>query len=290
MGRRKSSGEKKEKRSPVKLSAIPRKHAGKVTDPWAIMERLIKEMSEEDPARFGHLENCKLKLWWTKDWKADPDGIVVGAQVCKASEVDRILVEESNGESPDIFIKLPKSQWEFLGELEKEHRIFRELCRIRPAKDVNGEQKRDTKERLLWRIGRFPIQAFPEEIKRFGAERVIGHWAMIAAAVETAARPLLPAFDKAEAEDAAKPDGWKRLSIQRLELPAAVEQYVADAGCKTIGQLSKHMADHGEFWDKDMKVGGQNKPRNFRAAIEDGFAEFWATHPEYAAAPEKKAE
>ena len=65
MGRKKGSGEKKEKRSPVKLAAIPRKHAGKVTEPWTILERLIGEMAESNPVRFGHLESCKLKLWWT---------------------------------------------------------------------------------------------------------------------------------------------------------------------------------------------------------------------------------
>jgi hypothetical protein len=282
MGRRKKNGEKKEKRSPVKLAAIPRKHAGKVTEPWAILESLIVSMTKANPVRFGHLENCRLKLWWTKDWKADPDGIVVGAQVCKANEVDRILVEENNGESPDIFIKLPQTQWPHLDDTEKEHRLFHELCHVRPALDANGNQKRDTKERLLWRLGRHPITCFPKEIDRFGAERVIGHNALIAASVEVAARPLLKKFDEAEATDAAKPDGWKRLAISRLDLPPPVEQYIMDAGIKTIGQLSKHQADHGEFWDKDITVGGTRKPANFRAKIEDAFAEFWATHPEYA--------
>lgn len=283
MGRKKGSGEKKEKRSPVKLSAIPRKHAGKITEPWTILERLIGEMANANPMRFAHLENCKLKLWWTKDWKADPDGIVVGAQVGKASEVDRILVEESNGESPDIFIKLPKDQWPHLDDTEKEHRLFHELCHVRPALDGNGNQKRDTKERLLWRLGRHPIACFPEEIERFGTDRVIGHNSAIAASVETAARPMLAAFDAAEAKAKGGKEAWRSFPLSQLGLPPAVENYVDGAGMKTIGSLSSFQEKHGDFWDKDLTVGGERKPAGFRGKVDSAFADFWAEHPEFCA-------
>lgn len=282
MARKRSSGEKKEKRTPVRLSPIPRKHAGKITEPWATLERIVTEMAESNPVRFGHLEDCKVRLLWTKDWKADADGIVVGAQVCKANEVDRILVEESNGESPDIFIKLPKDQWPHLDATEKDHRLYHELCHIRPARDSNGEQKRDTKERLLWRLGRHPIACFPEEIDRFGVERVIGHNAAIQAAAETAVRPMTKLFDAAEEKASDKGD-WRRKSITALEMPPNVEIYVSNAGIKTVGALSDHMARHGDFWDKELKVGGERKPPNFRIKIEEAFADFWAEHPEYAA-------
>lgn len=272
----------KEKKSPMKLSAIPRTHQGKTTEPWLLLDRLVKEMSESEPKRFGHLVHCRIKLWWTRDWKADADGVIVGAQVCKATELMRLLVEESDGkDSPDIFILLPREQWKHLDDTEKEHRVFHELCHIRPSLDTTGQQKRDAKDHLLWRIGRHPIACFPEELKRFGQVRVLGHNDAIAAVAEVAVRPLLKAFDAAEAADAKKPDGWMRLGIQRLELPPAVEQYLVDAGHKTIGSLHRWMAEKAQFWDGDMKVGGTRKPPRFRERVEDAFRDFWAEHPEF---------
>ncbi len=279
MGRPKGSGEKKEKKSPVKLSPIPRVHNGKVTEPWRLLEYLVKELVPNK--RFAHLKDCRIGLLWMRDAKADADGVMIGAAVCLASELDRILLEEAGADGRDIFIKLPREQWNHLTEDEKTFRTFHELCHIRPKLDANGKQKFDVKDRPLWRLGRHPIAAFPEEVERFGVDRVIDHNGAILKSAETAARPLLAIAEQAEEADAKKPDGWKRLGIVRLDMPPAVEQYVIDAGCKTIGALTKHMGDHGEFWDRDLTVGGQRKPPNFRTKIEDAFSEFWATHPEY---------
>lgn len=297
MGRKKGTGEKKTKKTPTKLEPIRRINAGKVTEPWKLMESLRDEMAKSNADRFGHLPSCRLRMFWCKDWKADPDGIIVGAAVCKASELDRILVEEDGrgekerGETPDVFVKLPKSQWPHLADEEKRHRLFHELCHIRPALDANGKQKMDAKDRPLWRLGRHPIVAFPEEIQEFGIERVIGHNEAIKFAKDSADRPLLAVAEKKEAERAAenapddgdttKPDAWKRWQIARFELPPLVEQFVVEAGIKTIGALQRWIADHGDFWDRDMEVSGMRKPPNFRARIEEANAAFWEAHPEF---------
>lgn len=293
MGRKKSLGEKLEKKTPTKLAPISPN-----TEPWKVLKATIKEMVAEDETRFGHLQNCKLRLFWAKDWKADADGIVIGAQVCKANEIDRLLVEggEGKGESPDIFIKLPKVQWPKLDQDEKTHRLYHELCHIRPALDTAGNQKRDSLDRPLWRLGRHPITAFHEEIKRFGVDRVLGHNGRIVELIATIDRPLLAAMEKANAaEDAADEsaaaagsktvatdaDGWKRMAITELQLPPAVESYVIAAGYRRIGKFSEYMADKADFWDRDLKVGGQRKPPRFREAIEEAFLGFWRDHPEY---------
>ncbi len=285
MAQRKNSGEKKAKKTPVRLSPIPRKHGGRVTEPWETLERLVAEMAAADERRFGHLQNCKIRLYWVKDWKADADGIAVGSQVRKANELDRLLVEDGKGETPDIFVKLPRDQWQYLDQTERDHRLYHELCHIRPVVDSNGQQKRDTKDRLLWRLGRHPIAAFPEEIARFGVERVLGHNAAIVRAAETAARPMMKAFDAAEEKARANGDGqkdaWRRWGIARLGLDPVVEGYVAKAGFATIGALSAFMATHGDFWDRDVKVGGESRPRNLRAKVEAAYGQFWQTHPEF---------
>ena len=185
--------EKKEKRTPIKVRPILRKSGGKICEPWAILERLLEENI------FQPIRNCRVRLFWQKDWKVDPDGIANGAMVCKASEIDRNLVEEASGECIDVIVKLPEKQWPKLSDKEKERRLFHELCHVHPAKDSNGEQKQDEKGRPLWRLGRHPVATFHEELARYGAEMVIGSNQAVLDAMRAADEPLL-----AEAEKAAK--------------------------------------------------------------------------------------
>lgn len=279
MGRKRQSGEKPEKKTPIKIRMIPRKHAGKITEPWVIMEKMIAEK----PC-FGQLQCCKPRLVWAKDWKADVDGIATGAQVSKASELDRNLSEESAGETVDVFIKLPEQAWPTLDEIEKRHRIFHELCHIRPACNAKGEQKRDAKDRLLWRMRRHPITAFHEEIEEFGIERVIGHNGKVLESISHAERPMERLFDQAEARAtaagrndngqqlAATPgdpdtdDSWKKMSLAAAAFKANHQDALEAAGIQTLGELQEKMNRHGGFWCKELGINGR-----FKEPIEDCF-------------------
>ncbi|MBN2579129.1 MAG: hypothetical protein JXB10_09075 [Pirellulales bacterium] len=280
MGRKRKNEnvEAKEKKSPIKVKPIPRMHAGKVTEPWRIMERLIAECTE-----FAHLKVAKIKLWWQRDWKADVDGIATGAQVCKASEIDRNLAEESSGETVDLFIKLPEVQWPTLDDAEKEHRLYHELLHIMSAKDFNGNQKRDSKDRLLWRLRKHPIQAFHEEIERYGADKVIGHNAAIVASIAHAERPMEKIFDRAEEGDSQgdkkTPDtnGWRKVRIDSIGLSTRYRKAFEEAGIKTLGKASDIQQKHGDFWQREISGLGDKG----REEYEDRMATFWGEHPEY---------
>jgi hypothetical protein len=268
MGRRRSTGERPEKKLPLKVKLIPRKHAGKVTEPWSIMERLISEC-----ANLEHLKAAKIRLWWQKDWKPDADNIATGAQVCKASEIDRNLVEDTGGESPDIFIKLPQLQWPSLDDVEKEHRIFHELCHVKAAKDANGKQKRDAKDRLLWRLGRHPIAAFHEEVDRYGVDRVVGHNSAVIDSIRLADRPMEKLFDQAEKSGdekkpaavkgkASGPAEWRNWVIGVLGqhgLPAGKVKLLEAAFDDRLGKLMDSLAhvDTPSFWYRDIKGLGE---------------------------------
>jgi hypothetical protein len=259
MGRkRKEQGQKEPKRTPTKVQAIPRKSGGKLTEPWAILERLLA-----DHAAFQQIRHCRVKLWWQKDPKVDADGIATGATVCKANEIDRNLSEESaGGESLDIFIKLARDAWQHYPEKKKEQVIFHELCHVHPARDGNGEQKQDTKGRLLWRIGRHPISTFHEELSEYGAEAVIGNNQAVLDAMRAASAPLL-----AEAEKNAK----AREAIQRLTpkqraesvgalpgITSAVIDMLNTANIGTLGELHAALIDDPEWWFKKVKgLGGE---------------------------------
>ena len=99
MGRKKSR-DATEKKTPVKIRQIERKHAGKVQEPWRILERLIGEVEA-----FGCLEPAKWVLLWRKDWKPDVDQVVTCAQVKRASEIDRTLA------GFDLALMLPELAW-----------------------------------------------------------------------------------------------------------------------------------------------------------------------------------
>lgn len=270
MGRKKSSGEKQEKKTAVKLRAIPRKHAGKITEPWAIMERLVAECEF-----FAHLKIAKIKLWWQKDWKVDVDGIATGAQCSKANERDRILAEEATGETVDLFINLPETQWVTLDDREKERRIFHELCHFKPANDANGRQKQDSKDRLLWRMGRHPITAFPEEIDRFGVDDVLGANAKIVEAIRHAERPMEKLFEEAEKSASGKKPGtpdnaeWRKCRVAVAGFTEKQVDALEAAGLLTLGELQDAMNRHGEWWAKTTGVSGR-----MRQKIEDAFNDY----------------
>ena len=267
MARRKNdTGEKQDKKMPIKIRPIARKHAGIITEPYAIMERLIGECEF-----FKHLKVAKIKLWWQKDWKADVDGIATGAMICKATEIDRNLSEESGGETVDLFIKLPESQWPTLDETEKEHRLFHELLHIMPSNNANGNQKTDSKDRLIWRLRKHPIPAFYEEIDRYGNERVIGHNNKIIESIAHADRPMEKIFD--DAEKTTKPTGkkdWRKIKIDQIGLKDSDARKLIDSGILTAGELQDEMRENGTWWNRKIKgIGDAAKER-----IEDIFNKF----------------
>ena len=175
----------------------------------------------------------------------------------KASERERLLAEEAD-EKLDLMILLPEETWGFLDDTEKEHRIYHELCHFAPAKDSNGDQKQDTRERPLWRLKRHPIVAFPSEVKRYGIDRVVGHNAAIMESIRHADRPMEKLFDAAEAKAAG--NGLSAdIRLLRLEdcdkFTAKAAEALTLAGIATVGALQDAMRDKPEYWAKDNGVG-----------------------------------
>jgi len=267
MGRRKKSadGTKEPKKTPVKLRAIPRKHAGKITEPWAIMERLIEEVEE-----FHALKPATFVLLWRKDWKPDVDKVVTAAQIRRASEIDRTLA------GYDLAMMLPETAWKGWEDTDKEWRIFHELCHVRPVLDTEDNQVRDEKDRLQWRLRKHPITAFPAEIDRYGLERVLGSSERMLKAVEDADRPLIAAMEQAGATGGSDPADWRKLPIDKLGLTESVLAKCGEKDVLTLGDFQEFQAKHGEFWAKQLGLKG-----NQAASVMDAWERFWAEHPEF---------
>jgi len=268
-----------EKRVPIKLRPVLRKHAGKITEPFRIMERLLNECEELEP-----IQDANIRLYWRKDWQADVDGVVVGAQCAKATDRERLLTEES-GERVDLIILLPGQTWDTLDDTEKEHRLYHELCHFAPALGSNGNQKLDEKDRPQWRLKRHPIVAFPSEVKRYGADSVLHRNDILAEALEAAETPLfnLDAGGEDIAERRQREQvGWRTLHIaDHLDIPAGTLKALDRKGITTLGELTDCMnSGIGGHWF--MGVPGVGKAAAEK--VSDAYADFWAENPQYAEA------
>lgn len=202
-------------------------------------------------------------------------------------------------------ILLNDTAWDGLTTSQREALIDHELCHAAIVLDDDGQPKKDDRGRLVCRIKKHDMEEFRAVVERHGL------WTadleqIAQAAMNDANRPLLK-DSEAEAETAspeskllresaesinddtevisdegelvpglADPDPWKKQPISALGLDSSVEEFILDAGHQTIGSLSKWMEDKGQWWVKDMVVGGKRKPPNFQTKVEEAFAEFWA--------------
>ena len=257
-----------EKRVETKLRPILRKYKGKVNEPYRILAQLLAECEE-----FAPLRDAEIRLFYRKDWPIDADGVVTGAQCAKATEVER-LEAEAGGNKIDLKILLPEETWPTLDDTEKEHRIYHELSHFAPARDAEGKQKHDTKDRPLWRMKRHQIVAFHQEVERYGVERILCHNDAMVRQVAQADRPMERLFDQAEA----KTNGdWRSTAIADLNLPATTLAKLAKVDVETIGALNDRVKQHGDFWWKDITGLGEKGAEKIANALVD----FWGRHPEY---------
>lgn len=266
MGRRKGSSSgvaKSEKKAPMKLDPIPRiKPDGKIHEAWKIMEEYIAKK----PC-FERLRNANIRLYWTKDWKPDVDGVVVGAQVSKASERERLDADRHKEPIPDAQIILPKSQWPTLSDVAKRHRVFHELCHVAFRLDSNGEVKLNTRDWPIVRMRRHPIVAFHEEVEEFGVDAIIGRNGATLKAMENADRPIIAAIEKAaetssEGGNGKQPKAWRKWDTSMLTaygLQPGKVKLLEEAGLGTLGKLIDSMdkADDSGFWWKSIKGLGE---------------------------------
>ena len=156
-----------ERRKKTTLRKVKRKHSGKITQPYAIMERLIKEIGQ-----FDQLRNAKIVIVWKSGWKPTKDDILKHAQIRKLSELER----EIWGDEYDLCLMLHRELWQSsaFSEEQREMDVFHELCHVvAEIDDKTGDQKKDDRGRLCWRLRNHPIQRFPEEIERYGLNKVL---------------------------------------------------------------------------------------------------------------------
>jgi len=254
MGRKKSKSVE-EKRKAVKVRPIERKHGGKVTGPYRIMEELI-------PQHHPELEPAKIILLWRKGWKPDVDRFLQLAHPKKASELDR-AIGSTFGDAYDFAVQLNEDAWPGLSDDKKRQIIDHAMCHLAPDLDRDGNQKLDAKERRCWRLRKHPIQEFPEILERYGVEECLGLNATALQAVEDADRPLLKAAEQAAGDFRARP--VEALAEANPKITTAQIAKLHLAGLDTLGELAGLMEREATWWHKAVPGIGKDTA----APIED---------------------
>lgn len=158
MVRRRASRMPKEKKlKPVNFAPIEREHAGKLTEPYKVMENLIgkhhKDLNEAE---------CRILIGWDLGpTKPDADGFIKFGRVKKGADVDREMAKY------DVLIVIRKNIWASFDNTRKHAEIDRLLCRVAVVRDAHGEIVVDEKGRSQFRL-RKPVEVFPENVARFG--------------------------------------------------------------------------------------------------------------------------
>lgn len=185
MGRKRgASGPKEKKRKKVPWKLIERKHAGKVVEPYRILE-------EVQTAHHSHLKDATILLAWHEGWKHDADGHRKLGMAKKCSDLDR---ERMPG---DFVVVLNQNAWEFMDDTQKRALIDHELCHCQVAADTNGEPKIDDRGRVCYRMRRHDIEEFQEVVARHGCYKAdLGRF--VEAAMKKRTEPLFnqPKDDK----------------------------------------------------------------------------------------------
>jgi hypothetical protein len=261
MGRQKKlfgGSEKAKKRKKVTVQLLKRSHAGKVTEPYEIMEELI-ERDRSD------LADVKIAIAWRVGWRADANGLLTLGRCRKRGDLDRELDEF------DFIVLLNKEAWQTLDETQKKALIFHELCHAQVVIDADGNPKQDDRDRLVCRIRKHDVEEFRAVTDKFGL------WTqdlarLVQANINDAARPLLaekpPATEDKTGGNGEFTDSQKRTKLALILNPRHAELLEKSRhAVTTTEQLQQLMTRFGGFWNQDIHgIGAAAKEK-----IEDAY-------------------
>jgi len=172
---------KKKSRKKVTVSLLKRKHGGKTTQAYEIMDKLIEK-------HHTHLAEAKIAICWRFGWNADADGRLRLGQCKKASDCDRALREY------DFVLLLNHEMWNAsnFSQAQMKALIDHELCHAQVSIDADGEPRTDEQGRTCYRTRKHDVEEFTEVVTRH--DLYTSDLERFAAKLrEDAKRPLLPA-------------------------------------------------------------------------------------------------
>src|SRR3990167_2964879 len=138
----------------VSYSLIPRAGNDAI---YEMLDGLIEKHHE-------HLTNARIALAWNLTWHPDVDGRVTLGKCKKASDLDREL-------APFDFVILLRQAFFEDAEVSDAQRLAlldHELSHAEVELDQDGEPKRDTKDRVVYRTRKHDLEEFSSVVRRHG--------------------------------------------------------------------------------------------------------------------------
>jgi hypothetical protein len=126
---------------------------------YARLRAELEQPHHEDIAQ------ARVALAWCTSWKPDVDGRVTLGKCRKASDLDREFIQF------DYVILLNQAWWFDLNvdDAMRDAVLDHELCHAAPALDLRtGDQVRDERGRLCWRIRKHDLEEFVGVAERRG--------------------------------------------------------------------------------------------------------------------------
>lgn len=149
---------RKERKRVVKVQFHPRPAKPRKADPLCPYGYLDKLVKEYHPG----LATARIAIAWMLDVKPDRDLHLTLGRCKKATDLDREFREF------DVVILLNAKAWKELTEAQRAALVDHELCHATVATDKNGEEIRDERDRLCYRMRKHDIEEFHAVVKRHG--------------------------------------------------------------------------------------------------------------------------
>ena len=115
-------------------------------------------------AHHEHLSEARIALAWHRGWKQHKDGRLTLGKCKKASDLDREL-------APFDFVILLRQAFFEDAEVSDAQRLAlldHELSHAEVELDQDGEPKRDTKDRVVYRTRKHDLEEFSSVVRRHG--------------------------------------------------------------------------------------------------------------------------
>lgn len=236
---RKRKADKERKKKKVAVTLIERMHAGKVTEPYRVLDKLVGKHHK-------HLVEAEARIglaWDEGPAKEDADGFTKFGRVRRESDLDRARLPF------DFTLIIRREIWQSFDATRKEAEIDRLLCRCMVSRDKNGEILVDEKDRTVFRLRR-PVEVFPENVARYGFHQE-PKLADMLARFNDSQRPLLKEPAQRFSEPAHKP---KAETNGKAKGGKKAAEKAAPA---TNGAPAEEAADNAETADAELIPIGQ---------------------------------
>jgi hypothetical protein len=110
-----------------------------------------------------HLAEARIAIAWNTAWKADADDHLRLGQAKKAADLERDMHRF------DLVILLNRQAWDEFDGRMREALLDHELSHFAVSQDnETGEDKRDERGRLCYRIRRHDVEEFTDIVERHG--------------------------------------------------------------------------------------------------------------------------